>query len=245
MSETNKEEGIEKRKGIPLYQDWDEPEIHDPALSQTSTVWRGSNEISFKLLRCLEAVRDLSRSMDSLAKLDNPNTDMRLVKQLASPLFTLAGCVLDMFNHLESNAKDYTVITSSQQKEIANRREQFRVDVPTGKGTDLRVVRDKIDSHIDKDSVIKPEDFWTKVNLCSFLGWMGSCLEQVLYLLSLDVYGWTRESKHPDIWSLMSVDGTLVDFYMQDGKPVAILNVTFVNSPKNGVFSEIEAFVAL
>lgn len=242
MSEESTEQ---QRKGIPVYGDWKEPAINDPAIEQDSTVWRGSNDISFKLLRCLEALRDLSVSMDILSRLDKPSDEKRLVKQLASPLYALSSGILDMFNELESNAKEYTTVGSKQHKDLLSRKVKFLADVPIDNKSDLRIVRDKIDSHIDKVAVIRPEDFWGKVNLPFFLKLIGHCLEQILYLLSFDVYGWTRESGHPDIWSLMSVDGTLVDLRMHDRKPTAIVNITFVKSPKDGVVNEIRGFIVL
>ena len=230
-------------KGIPLYIDEREPKINDPALLRSDKTWKGSNEISFKLLRCLEAVRDISRKMEALALLSEPSSDKRLVKHLASPLYALGSCVLDMFNELESNAKKYTVLASSQHKGIISKKKQFMVDVPMDNKSALRIVRDKIDSHIDKDAVIKPEDYWVNVDLSSFLKWMGICLEQFFYLLSLDVYSWTIDSGHPDVWSLMNVDGTVVDLYIPDGKLHSIINVTFVKSPKYGVVNEIKNFL--
>ncbi|WP_375505138.1 hypothetical protein [uncultured Nostoc sp.] len=199
MSETTKEESRENHKrGIPLYIDQSEPKINDPALSESYTGWRGSNEISFKLLQCLEAMRDLSKIMESLANFDDHNADQRLVKQLSSPLYAMVGGILDMFNELESNAKNYTLLASPQHKEIINKKKQFILDVIDNQ-SNLRIVRDKIDSHIDKQAVIKPQDYWSKVDICDFLKLMGGCLEQIFYLLSLNVYGWTRESGHPDI----------------------------------------------
>lgn len=242
MSEESAEQ---KRKGIPIYGDWKEPAINDPAIEQDSTVWHGSNDISFKLLRCLEALRDLSVSMNILSRLDKPCDEKRLVKQLASPLYALSSGVLDMFNELEGNVKDYRTIDSKQHKEILSRKAKFFSDVPIDNKSDLRIVRDKIDSHIDKDAIIRPENFWGKVNLPFFLKLIGHCLEQILYLLAFDIYGWTRESGHPEIWSLMNVDGTLVDFYMHDGKPTAIVSISFVKSPKYGVLNEIREFTVL
>ena len=232
-----------KAKGIPLYIDEREPEIDDPALLSSNKTWKGTNEISFKLLRCLETLRDISRNMEVLALINEPSSDKRLVKQLSSPLYTLATCVLDMFNELESNAKNYVELDSPQHKEIISKKKQFIVDVPMDSKSALRIVRDKIDSHIDKVAVIKPEDYWVNVDLSPFLKWMGICLEQFNYLLSLDVYAWTRDSGHPDVWSFMNVDGKLVDWYMQDGKPVSIIAVTVVKSPKYGVLSEIKKFL--
>lgn len=232
-------------KGIPVYVDGGEPKINDPALLPSNTTWRGSNEICFKLLRCLEAVRDLSKSMEVLALLNEPSSDKRLVKHLASPLYVLGAGILDMFNELESNAKNYTVVASPQHIEIISRKKQFTADLPIDNKSALRIVRDKIDSHIDKAAVIRPEDYWVNVDLSSFLKWMGICLEQIVYLLSLKVYGWTRDSGHPDVWSLMSVDEKVVDFYMEDGEPVAIIGMTFAKSPRHGVLSEIKSFLKL
>ncbi|AFY74455.1 hypothetical protein Syn7502_02476 [Synechococcus sp. PCC 7502] len=246
MSKIIDGEGLEEqRSGITWYEDSSDPVIRDPALSQASSVWRGANEISFKLLRCVEAMRDLSKSMESLSKLDDPNTDKRLVKQLSSPLYSLATGIKDMFNELESNVKNYIEIDPQQLKFLINKKERFLANVPLDNKSDLRIVRDKIDSHIDKVAVNEPEEYWKKVDLRSFLEWIGICLVEVFELLYLDVYSWERESGHPEIWSLMMVDEKLVDFYMQNGEPESIVNVTLVKSPKYGVMREIETFASL
>lgn len=242
-NETPQEE--EKSKGIPLFVDSDEPEIKDAAIQQESTVWYGSNQISFKLLRCLEAIRDITKILEVLAGHDNPFSDKRWSKQIASPLYNLASGVKDMFNELEGNAKNYSILGDKERRELKKRAVQFEGQVPLDNQSELRAVRDKIDSHIDKDAVITPDKYWSKVNLYSYLVWLRNSLEQLLHLLSLDVYGWTRDSGHPDVWSLMSVDGTVVDLYMQEGQPVSILNVTLAKSPKYGVQNEIINLVDL
>jgi hypothetical protein len=43
----------------------------------------------------------------------------------------------------------------------------------------------------------------------------------------------------------MTVDGSVVDFYLQNGEPAAILKVTFAKSPKYGIAEEIEKLVNL
>ena len=247
MSETSEESKFSKRqkRGIPVYVDSGKPAINDPSMPHSKNVWRGSNEITFKLLRCLEAMRDLLKIMEGLNRLDDPTSDKRLAKHLASPLYVLGSGVQDMFNELESNAKNYTIIASPQHKEIISRKQQFIIDVPTDNKSILRIIRDKIAAHIDKDAVIRPEDYWSNIDLSYFLKCMVSCLEQLLYLLSLDVYGWTRDSGHPDVWSLMSIDGKVVDLYMQNGKRMQIMSIKFVKSPKYGVLNEIKDFVAL
>lgn len=240
---TSKDE--ETRGGVPVYIDLSEPEIQDPARKETPNVWSGANAISFKLLRCVEAVRDLTMILESMAEQDDPLSDRRRVKMLATPLCVLAFGVRVMFRELESNAKEYSILSPIQHKELRQRAARFAEQVPLGKGSDLKTVRDKIDAHVDKEAVIIPNEYWSKVDLPVYLRWMRVCLEQIMHLQTLEIYGWTRESGNPNVWSLMSVDGTVVDFYMQDGKPVAILNVKLVKSPKYGIVNEIGKLITL
>lgn len=225
-------------KRILLLADSDEPQIKDASVQQASTVWHGANGISFKLLRCLEAARDITKIFEVLADLGDPFLDKRWAKQVASPLYNLASGVKDMFNELEGNARYYSILDDKKRRELRKRAIQFAEQVPLDSQSELRAVRDKIGSHIDKDAVITPDEYWSKVNLDAYLVWLRNSLEQLLHLLSLDVYGWTRDSGYPDVWSLMNVDGTVVDLYLQDGQPVSILKVTLAKSPKYGVQNE-------
>jgi hypothetical protein len=243
--EDKDEKGRKTPQQTPVYADSSEPEVVDPGRHQAPTVWMGANLISFKLLRCIEAVRDLTRILENIVGLDDPLCDKRGAKMLASPLYTLATGVRDMFNELEGNAKEYQTVSPAQHKELRDRAAQFAKQVPLDKTSDLKAVRDKIDAHVDKDAVTSPEKYWDKVNLLTFLQWIQVCLGQIMHLLTLDVYGWTRESGQPDVWSLMSVDGTLVDLYMQDDEPKAIVSVTFAKSPKYGIADEIRTLSSL
>lgn len=237
---------IEKtHHGIPIYSDTSDPEMHDPAKQQSCTVWKASNNISLKLLRCVEAVRDITKHLESVSQLENPLSDKRYAKILATPLYSLVSGIRDIYNELQGNAKEYSIISTAQHKELLKRAAQFAKLVPTDKGSELRDVRDKMSSHIDKDTVETPAPYWEKVDLLLFLNWLRACIEQIMHLLTLDVYGWTRNCGHPDIWSLMSVDGTVVDFYMQNGEPVSILRVTFAKSPKYGIANEVHRLVRL
>lgn len=237
---------IEKtHPGIPIYGDVSDAEMHDPAKLQSRTVWKASNNISFKLLRCVEAVRDMTKLLEGISQLENTLSDKRYAKLLATPLYSLVSGIKDIYNELEGNGKEYSTVTTAQRKELQKRAAQFARLVPTDKGSELRDVRDKMSSHIDKDTVKAPARYWEKVDLLLFLNWLRACIEQMMHLLTLDVYGWTRDSGHSDIWSLMSVDGTVVDFYMQNGEPVSILKVTFAKSPKYGIANEVQHLVRL
>lgn len=168
-----------------------------------------------------------------------------MAKALATPLYNLVVGVQDMFNELEGNAKEYSVISAAQHKDLHQRKDRFANSVPTNKGSVLRDVRDKLDSHIDKDTVVAPKQYWSKVNLPLYFRWLEFCLEEVMHLLTLDVYSWTRDSGRPNVCSLMTVDGSVVDLYIQNGEPVGILSITFAKSPKYGIADEMERLVNL
>lgn len=248
-TQTDKGEEVEQpqesRRPIPVYVDSSEPELQDPSKEQSPAVWMAANQISFKLLRCVEAIRDLARILESIAVLDAPLSDKRGAKMLATPLYNLAVGVKDMFSELEGNAKEYSRISPSQHKELRKWATVFATEVPIGKGEDLRAVRDKIDAHIDKDAVVTPGKYWGKVDLPTYLQWIRICSEEILHLLTFDIYGWSQESGHPDVWRLMAVDGILVDWYMEEDRIVSLLSTTFTKSPKYGIAREIENLAAL
>ena len=230
---------------IPVYVDTTVPKMHDPAMPQSSTTWKGSNNISFELLRCVEAIRDLTRILESISLLDDPLSDKRLVKALATPLYNLVVSVQDMFNELEGNVKQYSIISAVQHEDLRKRKDKFANSVPTNKGSALRDVRDKLDSHIDKDTVLAPKQYWSKVDLTLYFRWLKLSVEEFMHLLTLDVYSWTRDSGRRNVCSLMTVDGSVVDLYIQNGEPVGILGFTFAKSPKYGIADEMERLVIL
>jgi len=238
-------QGEETPRGLPVYVDSTEPEIQDPAEQRSPSAWAGSNAISFKLLRCMEAIRDLTRMLRTMATLQDPLSERRGVKILATPLYSLASGVRDVFHELEGNAKAYARLLPSQHKELRERARRFTREVPLHKTSALRAVRDKIGAHIDRDAVLSPDKYWGRVDLPAYLRWVRACSEETMYLLNLDIYAWTRESGHPDVSSLMTVDGTVVDLYIQDGKPVSPLSITLARSPKYGIANEIGTLVSM
>jgi hypothetical protein len=67
LNKTEEENSENVKKGIPLYIDRSEPKIYDPGLLESDSMWRGSNKITFQLLKCLEALRDISVLIGTLA----------------------------------------------------------------------------------------------------------------------------------------------------------------------------------
>ena len=232
----------ERRPGIPIYIDDSQPEIDDPAIPSNKRYWFPANNISIKLATCLESMRDIQRLLTILAEQDNPSADKRIVKLMATPLYSLASGVRDLFNDLQGNAKEYGQITDKQRQQINKRFPKYLKAVPLKDGG-LRTIRDKISSHVDKDVFTgDPRKVWELVELDVQLEWLRTISDELAFLLSLDAYAWTRDSGDPDIFRLMSVDGVQVDLNL---KEELILNVTMTHSPKYYIASKIQEIATL
>ena len=224
--------------GVPIYFEKHATLVHDPASAERPAGWIGANNITFKLLRCVEAVRDITSILKRLVKLPDPAAAKRDVKQLAVPLYTLSQGVDAMFKELEGAARDYRTLTEADKEQMRRRASKFAADLPLGKSSPLRMVRDKIGAHLDLDAVQAPAKFWEGIDLFQFLKWLGLCLGELLHVLPLEVFAWWRDNDNPDINSLMSVDGTLLHFYGHDDNEM-IIGVTFTPSPKQAIRDEI------
>jgi len=232
----------QERPGIPIYIDDSEPEIDDPAHSSEKSYWFPANNISIKLATCLESIRDIQRLLAILAKQDDPSSDKRVVKIMATPLYSLASGVRDIFNDLQGNAKEYGQLKDGQRRQINSRLPKYLEAIPLQDGA-LRTIRDKISSHVDRDVFTgDPRKVWGLVELDLQLEWLRITVDELMFLLSLDAYAWTRESGHPEIFRLMSVDGVQVDLNLEKK---AIVGVTMVRSPKYYIAKKVEEVATL
>lgn len=223
-------EDIEPVRGIPIFFDEAESEIDDPANPPKDQHWYPANTITIKLIRCLEAIRDMQSLLKILSSQENPASNRRVTKLLATPLFNLALAVRDMFNDIEGNAREYGQIAKNERGKIKKRFNQFLKEVPLDNTSELKAIRDKISSHIDKD-VFRGDarKIWSLVDLKQLLEWMKASLDALMFLLPFDIYAWTRDSGHEDIFRLMSVDGVQVDLNLEEK---VIVGVVMARSPK-------------
>lgn len=136
-----------------------------------------------------------------------------------------------MLNDLQGGAQEYNF--ADEQKQIFNQRLlKFKQTVPLKNGA-LKTIRDKISSHVDKKVFAHdPRKVWELVDIDLQLEWLRLIIVELMFLLSLDIYAWTRESGHPDVFRLMSADGVQVDFLMENKSFKAIVAATMTASPK-------------
>jgi|SRR5271157_740895 len=233
----------QEKSGIPIYIDDSEPEIDDPAHPSEKSYWFPANNISIKLATCLESIRDIQSLLEILVEQDNPSADKRVIKLMATPLYSLASRVRDIFDDLQGNAKEYGQLKDIQWRQINKRLPRYLKAVPLNNNGALRTIRDKIGSHVDKDVFMgDPRKIWKLVELDLQLDWLRTVLNELIYLLALDIYAWTRESGRPEIFRLMSVDGVQVDLNV---KEKVIVGVTMARSPKYYISKKIQEVATL
>ena len=222
--------------GMPIYLDQSEPELEDPAQKLGPKQWRPLCATTSKLTRCLEAVRDLSTVLAPLISVPKPDSDKRWVKQAVTPAYILAIAIRDLFNQVQSNC--WTKLGKGQKEKLTRRFKQFGAAVPTKDGH-LKAARDKIAAHLDKDLCTSEyRQFWDAFTLGDVLKWIRSCFRLLDALLQPDIYSWTRFSGYSNVWHVMNVDGNEVFFLMKDRKPIRMLGMRFVVSPKAGFVRE-------
>jgi hypothetical protein len=231
--------------GIPFYVERSLRQVQDPAYPNNIDGWEGANTVTFRLLQALESLRDLRIALADLASQSEPHSDRRRIKRLSTPLVSFAWSVRNICKELVGNSDSYGGISDAARAEAKRYDDEMARVVPLSGNGPLRAVRNKIDAHVDPDTVTTPQQVWGHVELNNYIPWIACSLITFSRLLALDVYGWTCKSTHPDIFRLMSVDGTLVDLVMVDGQPSRIAGVTQTTSPKVSIVEEFNAVITL
>jgi hypothetical protein len=166
--------------------------------------------------------------------------DKRTVKLLATPLHTLAAQTLSLLNTLNNDPSLRRSLDAEARRMTAGWLKRFR-ESGLEKDCDLKTVRDKVAAHIDAVAVTHPGEIWSKVDFMTFLDWTDLLIVAVAHAATLNIYAWSQLDTPPDIWTVMSVDGTAIHLLMENGEPTTIVAVTSVQSPKTAVVAELAA----
>lgn len=219
--------------GLPLYIDEAVRRVSNPAYSDGTSTWIGANQATFKLIVCLEAIRDLTGALQLLDQVPRLDTATRTIKQLTVPLYSFTDGLRRVHGELEGNAPAYRLKKQSR-KSLAAQRRAFECSLSSH--GNVKFVRDKIGAHLDLDAVNNPSETWNAIDIESFLRAMELCLSEFERLLALDVYAWWLDDGDASSLKLMSVDGSLV--HLSRGEEPEPLAITVVRSPKLGIFAE-------
>jgi len=232
-------------RGIPFYIERSPRKVQDPACPKDIDGWEGANQVTFCLLQALESLRDLRIVLNDLASQAEPKTDRRRIKRISTPLFSFAWAIKGICEELVEKPDSYGGLSDALRTEVKRWEDEIARVVPLSGTGALRAVRNKIDAHVDPDTVLNPEEVWGHVELDNYIPWLACSLIAFSWLLAVDVYAWSCKSAHPDIFRLMGVDGTLVDLVMVDGQPSMIAGVTQTTSPKVSIAGELNAVITL
>jgi hypothetical protein len=227
---------------IPVYLDDRQPELDDPAQEPAVHRWVAGCATADKLMRFLEAIRDTSSALKPLL-LPNLQTDRRQLKHAITPVYNLAIGLRDLFNYIQSNR--WRELSKSRQREVAKRFKQSTDAVPTKDGP-LKLARDKIAAHLDKDlSTREYREIWCGFGPAEILNCIKACIKFLECLLHLKLYAWTRSSSHDNVCGLMTVDGREMSMLVENGAPTTPVGLNLVVSPAYGIVREARELVGL
>jgi hypothetical protein len=242
MAETEQQVDEIPPGAVPLYIDDCEPEIDDPSLAAARHKWLPADPVTVKLVRSLEALRDVRTALSPLTQLDG-EPDKRHVKQTIVPVYNFATAVRDLFNDVQSNS--WKRPSAKEQRELARQFRLFGQRVPTDKGP-LKTARNKIAAHLDKDVFSSgTRQVWDQFDLTTVLGWARGCAEMLVALLEPEVYSWARESGHPKLHTIMNVDGSQVRLLDHEVNGLTLVDITMTRSPKYGIAREVRGLIDL
>jgi len=229
-------------EGLPVYLDTREPVLEDPSQQPAEHEWQPACEVTRRLVRCLEAIRNTSTGLVPITSQPRPDVNKRLLLTVINPIYTLATAVRDLFNYVQSQCwKD---LDRTTQQKLAKRFQQFSAAVPTKSGR-LKTARDKLAAHLDKDSsVAEYRQFWDSFGLADVVGWIKGCLRMLRQLVPPDLYSWTRPSGYSNVVNLMNVDGREVSLMLKGDQVEALVGFRFTVSPKAGFVREAAALSA-
>lgn len=201
--------------------------------------WHPANPPAEKLWRILESIRDLVEGLSGLPT-PTPAQTRRRIKLLATPLYSLASHIRALCNEVATSPELGNLVTTDERRMAAELVRDIERILPIAKNGALRVVRDRLSSHIDIN--ILPEEarrVLSDASPATFRTWVHQAVAVVYHLLAFRAYGWTTRDTTPNQLQLMTSEPFLVTFRINaKNRPVEILDITLVQTPKHEVATE-------
>jgi hypothetical protein len=226
---------------LGLYVDESEPRIADYAKGVEVGDWLPSNNAAIKLIQCLEAIRDLYHQWDLLVLAGTNGTiTKRHFKPIPIAIHSLAQGIQSIYGEIQQSHQ--TNWPKKLRTAFARRSRKFNERIGSGKHSVFKVLRNKLAAHIDPETIIEGE-LWSDFDFHVFLPALRHCIRDLRFLMSQDIYQWTRYNGYSNLFSIMSVDGTLVDILIENGEVTQMEKVTFTKSPRHAVATEVNELV--
>jgi hypothetical protein len=233
---------IERIRGgdIPVRLERRPPHIDDPSRTPVDHHWKPLDITTTKLVRCLEALRDISTRLESVFGTIPPEPEKRQTKTLIEPIYSLAFALRKLYNDVLGVC--WEELTDSQQRRISDEYRTFTGAVPLDDNSVLKTVRDKITAHLD---MVDHRPIWELFTFKDTIGWAVDCLKFFWVMLAPDIYSWTRFSSNPTELHVMNVDAREAIIKMNGNEADCITDFWTSPSPKHDVSEQVQKLFTL
>ncbi len=227
----------------PIRLDPSEPQIEDPSQPLDLTHWQPQDKRTSKLTRCLEALRDVTTAFRPVADAGE-DVDKRLLKQSITPIYTLATALRDLSNELQNNC--HQELNDKEKAAIAHHFTIFTKAVPTDSASPLKIARDKLSAHLDKDTLTPGyRDFWNQFDLSSVADWIIGCVRMFAIFIQPDLYHWTRNGGQAGRVTVMRFNQLELQLVVGGDEVADISELRLSRSPKEAIDRELRELVVV
>jgi len=234
------------QNGMPITFDDTEYQLADPmSKSPRASYFHPSNDAAHKLSRCVECMRDIEEMLQTIPKVKSVAKRRRRLKQLFTPLYSFITCIVDLMHDIQTNPETRSCINSKETASIVTEMEKrFKANIPTT----LRLVRDKMSAHVDKNlHSCEAQQIFSKADFSQVGFWLHSSLCVLADLLKLPIYQWSCDSRSKGSAKILP-SGSLVLIEIgidENNRPSHIKGASLVKQdPRNEIFLLIKKIVA-
>ncbi len=227
-------------KRFEMYMGPIENHLYDPDFeSQKKSLlefYKPANLAGVYINRCIELIRDLSSSLQPY--LAQRQMSARQIKLFSTTLYTFICAIKDVYNHVNGNSRRYYFQQSRYKEIFQDMAKTFLVEIDRF-DEELKIVRDKIGAHLDREAIIDPMTYWKKISFSDFFNVMRICLTHVSFLTTVEeVYAWRFIREDTSVLSLTTEEFRLANFFFKGGA-IADINTEFIPSVKNALLAPV------
>jgi hypothetical protein len=221
-------------QGPPVYLHTGARIVADPTSDRGNNLHPAS-PATFKLWRCIEALRNIRSSLLGSETLQAPDRKRRLV-QVVTPFVSFCKGLVHLCNYLENPPKEAIdpKLTKETRDRILASRDEFIREVKFKDGP-LKTVRDKMAAHVDsKLSSYEAQGFVAAIDATPFGTWLEKAILLLVELIQLEIYSWVADDAPEGSISCMNVNGSLVTFPLDEdggGIKLNLLSIEIGHSP--------------
>jgi hypothetical protein len=219
-----------RNHGLPIYLDSTTRNVSDPAVpSGAESDWKPANKAAATLWRCLDLLRDIHEILAMASSCLDLGKQGRILKNLATPLVSLAFHVAKLCGHLATDPQWADKIPQHLRLHFEARRSELT----QMQGSALRELRDKYSAHMDHN--MSPDQarlLLLTVGARHYGGWLHACVTVILELLELNVYCWKSDDMPSGCFRTMQEGPLMLTWGSDEGRGTVLLGAHVASSPR-------------